>query len=237
MNKTYRIRRLLQEIAVSLSMLALATPGFGSSPRIDGNLILVPKDKLPPQARVEGDAMTLHLVDLQTLYLYIERDHGQNLAVFDVRNPAKIKFKRMVPINAPASFDFCGLVAPYSMLIRYRDGSGEAILDLMDARKPQIRPLSDTPAETFILPVSDAPITGLRKTVPDAVAPRDYQIVLPNGQRPLIRIKGVIQQANDTGNETTYLLGADGLTVIRNIRGERNLAALAPPWTNTIDDK
>jgi hypothetical protein len=68
------------------------------------------------------------------------------------------------------------------------------------------------------------------------VAPRDYQIVLPNGQQPFIRIKGVVQEANDTGNETTYLLGAEGLTVIRNIRGERNLAALAPPFTNTIDD-
>jgi hypothetical protein len=60
--------------------------------------------------------------------------------------------------------------------------------------------------------------------------------VIPNGQHPSITIKAVIQQANDTGNETTYLLGADGLTVIRNIQGERRLAALTQPWTNTIDD-
>jgi hypothetical protein len=40
----------------------------------------------------------------------------------------------------------------------------------------------------------------------------------------------------DAGNGTTYLLGADGLTEIRNIKQERRLSASAPRWTNTIDD-
>ena len=62
------------------------------------------------------------------------------------------------------------------------------------------------------------------EAVQDMATPRDYQIVAPNSQAPPITIKSVIQQQNDVGNETTYLLGATGLTVIRNIQGERNLA-------------
>jgi hypothetical protein len=162
-NKRHTIKRVLQEGAVALCMFALAVPAFEASRRIDGNLVLVPEDKLPPEARVQGDAMTLHLVDLQTLYLYIERNHGHNMAIFDVRNPGKIKFKKLVSINAPAPFDFEGLVAPQSLLIRYRDGSGEAILDLTDAKKPQIRALNDTPNETYIIPVSDEHAMEARK--------------------------------------------------------------------------
>lgn len=105
----------------------------------------------------------------------------RDLAIFDVRNPARIKFKKLVSINAPAPFDFEELIAPHSILIRYRDGSGEAILNLSNARKPQLQALSDT-TETFIIPVSDEHATEARKAVQDAVTPSDYQIVIPNGQ-------------------------------------------------------
>ena len=180
--------------------------------------------------------MTLYLKDLHTLYLYIEEDHGRNLAIFDVRNPARIKFRKLVSINAPAPFDFEQLIAPHTILIRYRDGSGEAILNLSDAKKPLLQLTSDKPTETYIIPVSNERAKQTGEAVQDTATPRDYQIVAPNSQAPLITIKSVIQQQNDVGNETTYLLGATGLTVIRNIQGERNLAALAPPFTNTIDD-
>jgi hypothetical protein len=205
------------------------------SQRIDGNLVLVPASKIPPQARVQGDAMSLHLVHLQTLYLYIEQNHGRNLAVFDVRDPGKIKFEKLVPLNALAPFDFIQLAGPNSMLIRYRDGSGEAILDLRKPKAPQIRSLAETPTETYIIPTGDDPVARHEQYKRDAEAPRDYQIVTPNNQ-PVVTIKSVIQEQNDVGNETTYLLGADGLTVVRSIRGERRLAAMSSPWTNTIDD-
>jgi hypothetical protein len=228
-------KTLLHRLAVGLCLITVIGPVFGWSERIGGNLVLVPASKLPAQARMHGDAMTLHLVDLQTLYLYIEQNHGRNLAVFDVRNPGKVKFKKLVSLNAPAPFDFVQLAGPNSMLIRYRDGSGEAILDLRKPRAPQLRSLAETPTETYIIPVGEDPVTRHEQSKRDAEAPRDYQIVTPNNQ-PVVTIKAVIQEQNDVGNETTYLLGADGLTVLRNIRGERKLAAMSPPWTNTIDD-
>jgi hypothetical protein len=233
--KTGAIKTLFQKGAIGICVLTLAMPGLAATHRIDGNLVLVPENKLPPQARVEGDAMTLHLVDLQTLYLYIERDHGRNLAIFDVRDPGKIKFKRLVPVNASSTFDFEGLASPHSILVRFRDGSGEAILDLTDAKNPHIRPMSETPVETSIVPVTDESLMAQTAT-PGDLTPRDYNIVIPNVQGPALTIKSVIQQANDVGNQTTYLLGAGGLTVVRNIRAERGLAAITQPWTNTIDD-
>ena len=226
-------RRHLQRCALGLCLISTAAPLFGASQRIDGNLVIVPASKLPPEARVQGQAMTLHLVDLKTLYLYIEQDDGHKLAVFDVRNPGKIRFKKLVPLDVPGPFDFVSLAAPNSLLIRFRDGSGDAILDVRKPTDPQVRALSERPIETHIIPVSRDPwITQSQMEQPTT----DYQVVTSKDLRPIATIRSVIQQVNDSGNETTYLLGAEGLTVIRNIGGERKLAAQAPRWTNTIDD-
>ena len=182
------VKKHFRESVMGLCIIGLSIPAFGASHRIDGNLVLVPEDKLPPQARVQGDAMTLYLKDLHTLYLYIEEDHGRNLAIFDVRNPARIKFRKLVSINAPAPFDFEQLIAPHTILIRYRDGSGEAILNLSDAKKPLLQLTSDKPTETYIIPVSNERAKQTGEAVQDTATPRDYQIVAPNSQAPLITI-------------------------------------------------
>jgi hypothetical protein len=49
-------------------------------------------------------------------------------------------------------------------------------------------------------------------------------------------IRNVIQRETDAGNGTIYLLGKNGLIVIRNNKAENRLAGTAPAWTNTIDD-
>ena len=113
--------------------------------------------KLPPEARVQGDAMALYFVDWDTLYLYIEEDEGRKIAIFDVSNPGKIRFKTLVPLDVPEPFDFVSLAGLNSMLIRFRDGSGKAILDLRRAMDPQVRTLSERPAETYIIPVASDP--------------------------------------------------------------------------------
>ena len=229
-------RRCLQMCALGLCLISTAASLFGASQRIDGNLVIVPASKLPPEARVQGDAMALHNVDLETLYLYIEQEHGRKLAVFDVRNPGTIRFKKLVPLNVPGPFDFVSLVAPNSMLIRFRDGSGDAILDLRKPKDPQVRALSERPIETYIIPVSWDPWITQKRDSQRERPPTDYQVVTSKDLRPIATIRSVIQKVNDLGNQTTYLLGAEGLTVIRNMGGERKLAQQAPRWTNTIDD-
>lgn len=229
--------RRLQGYVLGLCLISTAAPLFGASQRIDGNLAIVPDSKLPPEARVQGDAMMLHLVDLETLYLYIEQADGHKVAVFDVRNPRKIKFKKLVPLDVPGPFDFVSLAAPNSMLIRFRDGSGDAILDLRKPTDPQVRALSESPIETYIIPVIRDPWITQKGDNQMEQPPTDYQVVTSKDLRPIATVRSVIQKVNDPGSETTYLLGAAGLTVIRNTLRERQLAEqAAPPWTNTFDD-
>ena len=223
-------KHLLHTLILGAAFLTL--PAFSASNHIDGNLVLLPTDKLPPQARTQSEAMTLHSVDPDTLYLYIEQDHGHALAVFDVTDPGKVKFKKLATLDATTPFDFVESVTPNAILIRYRDGSGEAILDLQKPKAPHLRALTGTPNESYILPVESSASTNK----PETETPRDYQIVTANDAHPVLTIKSVIQKQTNIDNNATYLLTPDGLTVVRNIRSERKLAASFAPWTNTIDD-
>jgi hypothetical protein len=46
----------------------------------------------------------------------------------------------------------------------------------------------------------------------------------------------LIQQLKDEAHGTTYLLGSDGLTVIRDLKREGDFEGTDPVWRNTIDD-
>jgi hypothetical protein len=230
-------KTLVQAAAIFLSFSMAALPAFGSSERMEGNLLLVPADKLPPQAHLSGQAMTLHLIDPGKLYLYVEQDGGKSLAVFDVTDPHKIRFKNTVSLNARGAFDFVETASPNQLLLRYRDGSGNCLLDLRRPKAPTLRSLEEPAIESYVAPIADS--TADKKEMDSdssAVTARNYEIMVPAASRPVAIIKGVVQQQTDVGNGTTYLLGDEGLTVIRNIRSERRLAGMGPRWTNTIDD-
>jgi len=44
-----------------------------------------------------------------------------------------------------------------------------------------------------------------------------------------------VQQQTNEATGTTYLLGEDGLTVIRNVKSERKLEAMSPALTDKYD--
>ena len=49
-------------------------------------------------------------------------------------------------------------------------------------------------------------------------------------------VREVIQRLKDEAHGTTYLLGSDGLTVIRDLKREEDFEGTDPVWRNTIDD-
>jgi hypothetical protein len=81
--------------ATMLTNLALAQS-------IGHELSIVSTKKMPAETRQPGVAMTLHLVDPRTLYLYIEERSGQKLAVYDVSDPGRIKLKKIVQMIVPS---------------------------------------------------------------------------------------------------------------------------------------
>ena len=177
--------------------------------------------------------MKLHLVSPDTLYLYVEQDNGRSIAVFDVSHPGKIALKAFVTVDAPASFDFVETVGRHTELIRYADGSGNALLDLSRPKLPRIKTLAATASEAYVLPIREAG-SGINGVVTKPLA--DYQLILPSRPQQVLTVREVSQQLRDEANGTTYLLVSDGLTVIRNLKSEADLGGSAPVWRNSIGD-
>ena len=219
-------------VALSVVMMSASVLSFsGYAQTLSHELVVVPSRKMPAETRQPGIAMTLHLVGPQTLYLYVEEQNGRKLAVYDVSDPGKIKLKKIVQIDVSGPYDFVQSVSPSMELIRYRSGGQATMIDLSKPKEPRLSAIGSAVSESYIVPsepVSNSPL--ISKT------PVDYEVFVPSSPQPPLTIKGVLQQEMDAGNGTTYLLGADGLTEIRNIKQERRLSASAPRWTNTIDD-
>jgi hypothetical protein len=218
--------------AVSLAMMSATVLSFIGHAQTPGHeLIVVSSKKMPAETRQPGIAMTLHLVSPQTLYLYVEEQNDRKLAVYDVSDPGKIKLKKIVQVDVPGPYDFVQSASSSMELIRYRDGGRAAVLDLSKPREPRLSAIGSSASESYIVPLEPASdSSAISKTAVD------YGVFAPSSPQPLLTIKGVLQQETDAGNGTTYFLGADGLTEIRNVRVEHRLAASVPPWTNTIDD-
>jgi hypothetical protein len=225
------LKNYISSLSILLALTIAARPTVGEAQSIAGKLIVVPANKLPQEAHHQGQAMDLHLVNPSTLYLYVEQEDGKQIAIFDVSDPQKIKFKKLVALEAPAAFDFVQPAGQSLELIRYRDGQGIAILDLSRPKNPLLKTVGATGTEFYIVPV-ESNQASTRKLA----APQDYQIIRPTASEAVAVVKAVVQQQTDEGNGTIYLLGADGLTVIRNVRTEKSLTAMSPAWTNTIDD-
>jgi hypothetical protein len=225
------LKNYISSLSILLALTIAARPTVGEAQSIAGKLIVVPANKLPQEAHHQGLAMDLHLVDPSTLYLYVEQEDGKQIAIFDVSDPQKIKFKKLVALEVPAAFDFVQPAGQALEMIRYRDGRGIAILDFSKPKNPVLKAVGATGTEFYIVPV-ESNQASIRKSVD----PQDYQIIRPTASKAVAVVKAVVQQQTDEGNGTIYLLGEDGLTVIRNVRTERRLAAMSPAWTNTIDD-
>jgi len=186
-------------------------------------VVVEPKD-LPEQAQDGGNSFFLFPDNDGSTYLYIEQQQGARLTTFDVTDPSKIKFVSSIRLESPATFDFVRPLGGRAELIRYRDNKGLAILELHSARKPVIKAVSgltdsgstQSLGETAFMMI-DEPYSYVR------AVPSDFQVIdtsTPSDPVLLATVKQVKHRLvkDDTG--TTFLLGSDGLTVIRRLSVE-----------------
>ncbi|PYX74819.1 MAG: hypothetical protein DMG78_05780, partial [Acidobacteria bacterium] len=68
--------------------------------------------------------------------LYVESAEGANLTALDVSDPAKIQRLAETELGARSRFDFVESVGNDSALVRFRDGSGEALLSFKQFKHP-----------------------------------------------------------------------------------------------------
>jgi hypothetical protein len=216
MNKKQTIR-IARFTLVAAAVLTMA--GHVASRNRPSKVILLRPAELPELARVTSQAMVLHATGNGRTFLYVEQNDGARLAIFDVTNPAKIKQEPAAQLDAPGSFDFVSSLGDYAELIRFRDGQGEAVLDLHKAKAPIIKIVPELKfhglADRLI---ADGFTIGNQASVQSDANVQNYQILATVNSREPERVYEVKQVSHEITNDetgTTFLLGADGLYVIR----------------------
>jgi hypothetical protein len=187
-------------------------------------IVVEPKD-LPEQAQEGGNSFFLFSDNDGSTYLYVEQQEGARLITFDVTDPSRIKFVSSIKLESPAIFDFVRPLGGRAELIRYRNNKGVAILDLHSAKKPVIKVVSGLTESGSTQSLGDNAFMMIDEPYNYVQAvPRNFQVIdisTPSDPLLITTVKQVKHRLvkDDTG--TTFLLGSDGLTVIRRLSVEQ----------------
>jgi hypothetical protein len=189
-----------------------------------GELVVMEPSNLPEQAQLGGNSFFLHSDNSGRTYLYVEQQQGAVLTVFDFTGPSRIKMVSTTSLTVDGPFDFVRSLEGSAELVRFRDGKTVAVLDLRKASKPSLHVVSGLidpgPAE----PLGETGFLGVNEPYNYVRAiPGDYQVVditTPANPVLLTTVKQVKHRVVNDETGTTFLLGVDGLTVIRRISVE-----------------
>jgi hypothetical protein len=189
----------------------------------------------PIAATTDAQDLMLHTDNNGSTFLYVEQQQGAVLAVYDVTDPAHITLATSVPIGAHGSYDFVGTIGN-SELIAFRDGSGSGVIDLRQATAPKLAMIAGavpaTPerlgdsgylASSFL---TAGPVAGA------AAQPRSVQVVETATEVPHVvtTVAKVTKQVARPETGTTFLLGENGVTVVRQIATERSYEERLALW-------
>jgi hypothetical protein len=186
-------------------------------------LVVMEARDLPEQAQAPGNSLFLHSDNAGSTYLYVEQQQGTRLSVFDVTDPARIKLVVSTPLATEGAFDFVRPLGDHAELVYFRNSRREAVLDLRKAKRPALTMIStDTDldqAET--LGESGFLATSQPYKYVSAVG-RDYQVIDIAASAPtqLATVKDVRHRVTNNETGTTFLLGPNGLTVVRRLSVE-----------------
>ena len=209
-----RIARLSLAVAAVLTMT-----GHAAASSRPNKIMVVRPTELPELARVPGQAMVLHETGYGTTLLYVEQNDGTRLVIFDVTDPANVKQESAARLDAPGSFDFVSSLGDHAELIRFRDGQGEAVLDLRNVELPTIEMIPGLSFQGSTKHLgNDGFMISNQASVPSNSKAVDYQVVeTANLREPnrVYEVKHVRQEVTNDETGTTFLLTADGLYLVR----------------------
>ena len=213
-------------VLFGLTTLMAPLAGYAQLRSKSGEILVMEPRSFPEEAQAGGNSFFLHSDDSGNTYLYVEQQQGARLAAFDVSDPGRIKTVVSVPLTVSGPFDFVRPLDGKAELIRFRDGTSVGVLDLAKVKKPAIHIVSalvdpgptEPLGETGFLEVNE-PYSYVR------AVPRDYQVVdisTPADPTLLTTVKLVKHRVVNGDTGTTFLLGSEGLTIVRRISVEKD---------------
>lgn len=214
--------------------IAIVAAGIVAAPAVNANpkpkvvlgpdgskMLLVSPAALPQLARQSGEAMLLHETGDGRTILYVEQNRGAQLALLDVSDPADMRSLGAVQVNAAGAFDFIAAAGDHAETVRFRDGRGEAWLDLRKFKTPVMRTGPAPKVQSAMFSVdTEGNVVALRASAPEANA---HAVAEPANL--VVDLSNVREQLTNDSTGTTFVLTDDGLHVIRRPAVEREYEA------------
>jgi LVIVD repeat len=219
-NKNRRSKEMSNTISKMIVAAAVAaTVSVQADARTHSRaIIVVSSSDLPEMAQGNSEAMYLHYMGDGAI-LYLEQDHGRTLAIVDVSDAAAMRGIARVSVDAASPYDFVGTLRDSTVLIRYRDDSGFAIIDLKHFKKPLLTeaPRFQHPARAEALGNNGLMLVATTGPSARAEDPQYEILDISNPSQPAVlgTVEGVQQRLERSETGTLFLLGKSGLTVVR----------------------
>lgn len=212
-----------------VSALVLAgIPAQGARRHHSQNIVVNSPLQFPALAQIGAEALYLHELGDGRSMLYVEDHGGRSLSILDVTNPGAIKLVGHAEIAAQGPFNFVRDLTNDGTLIRYREGSGFALIDFKHWMRPSIveQPefVNATNAEAIgahgllLASSSSSAMPALARAM------QTYDVVdTSNLSQPikLATVQAVTQRVSRSDTRTIFLLNPSGITVVRRPGAEQ----------------
>jgi hypothetical protein len=215
------MKQVINTLVVAAT-LAITSATAGAAVRTHSKTILVESPaEVPALAQNGSEAMYLYNTGDGRAVLYVEATGGRALSALDVTNPANIKLVTQTPLAAPSAFDFVQEVGDNGTLIRYRNGSGVALISFRQYQHPVLvaqpalaqTSVSETIGQTGLLLTSAEVATAA--PVSQAHIYNVLDTTNPSQPGMLAIVPAVKERLAKSDTGTLFLLNNDGVTVVR----------------------
>lgn len=214
-------------IVLSIAVLlgAPLTQAAKRTPKSD--IIVMSPTVLPAPAQNPSEDFILHSDNAGNTYLYLEQQNGARLVILDVTDPAQIKLVASINTELRQAYDFVQSIGSTSELIRFRDGSGIALVNFRKAKTPRIINVGSLSAE----PIEMLGVSGYLAVAQTAgigafnLHGHDVQVIdTEETPRLLATVTHATREVSRPDTGTLFLLGDQGITVIRRTDVEQQYA-------------
>lgn len=224
--------RILRAVAVCMFGSALlASTALAQIVSHSRDVVIEQPINLPEQAQLPGDALYLNTESGDgSAYLYVEQQHGQRLVVFDVTDLTRVKMVRTEELAMPGPFEFAEDVNGSFIVLRSLDNQEMAILNVHKAKAPVLQTMDSFRHAGRVASIGRSTflLTDARFSLKHERVPEDYTVVDVNKKsNPSVLYTAKLVRASITREETgtIFLLGEDGLAIIRHPEVEQEYEA------------